>query len=290
MQPEQRRHLEAGERAGSHYVLAAPRRIPLGGAGVHLGVRTGSSLEFEEHRAYQPGDDLRHIDWHVFARSDQLTVKLYHEEVSPHLDLVLDTSLSMDLEETAKSAAALGLAGLFSAAADNAGFSNRVWIAGEGCEALPGGVDRAAGWQRVDFAAPCSLDEAFRRQPPAWRPRGLRVLISDLLWDGDPLHVLAACADRATAVVVVQVLAAADVNPPAEGNLRLVDVETGGVREVYVDAAARQRYREALARHQENWHQACRQVGGVFTTVVAEELLRDWRLDALVAAEILRVA
>jgi uncharacterized protein (DUF58 family) len=289
MQEEYRRHLQAGERAGSRYVLGAPRRVPLGAAGVHLGVRTGSSLEFEEHRAYQPGDDLRHIDWHVFARSDQLTVKLYHEEVSPHLDLVLDTSASMALEDTAKCAAALGLAALFTAAADNAGFSHRLWLGGDGCEALPGGADRGAGWSRLAFESRATLAEAFARRPPAWRPRGLRVLVSDLFWEGDPLQVLAACADRATAIVVVQVLAAADVNPPAEGNLRLVDVETGLLREIYVDASARRRYQETLARHQESWHQACRQVGGIFTTVVAEEVVRDWRLDALVAAEVLRV-
>jgi uncharacterized protein (DUF58 family) len=289
MNDDYRRHLEAGERAGARYALAAPRRIPHGTAGVHLGVRTGSSLEFEEHRAYQPGDDLRHIDWHVFARSDQLTVKLFHEEISPHLDLVLDGSRSMALEGTAKAEAALGLTALLAAAASNAGFSHRLWLAGDGCEALPGGVDRAAGWERLDFVSRDNLAEAFARRPPSWRPRSLRVLVSDLFWVGDPLAVLGLCAERATAVIVVQMLAEADVRPPAEGNLRLLDVETGGVHEMYVDGTARRRYQEALARHQENWHQACRQVGGVFAPLVAEEFVRDWRLDALVAAEVLKV-
>lgn len=284
-----RDYMLAGERAGARYALSTPRRIPQGTAGVHLGVRTGSSLEFEEHRGYQPGDDLRHIDWHVYARSDQLTVKLFHEEVSPHLDVLLDTSRSMALGGTAKAAAALGLASLLTTAADNAGFSHRVWLGGDGCEALPGGADRWAGWERLDFAARLSLADAFLQHPPAWRPRSLRVIVSDLFWIGDPLQLLGPCADRATAVIVVQVLARADVELPAEGNLRLLDVETGQRREMYVDGAARRRYQEALTRHQEQWHQACRQVGGYFAPVIAEDVVRDWRLEALVAAEILTV-
>ena len=89
--------------------------------------------------------------------------------------------------------------------------------------------------------------------------------------------------------MVVQLLAEADVHPAEGGNLRLVDSETEEMREVYVDAAALRHYRGALARHQENWHNACRQAGAVFTTLVAEELLRGWRLDELVAAEVLKV-
>jgi hypothetical protein len=115
------------------------------------------------------------------------------------------------------------------------------------------------------------------------------VLVSDLLWPGEPLHLLGPCAERATALAVVQLLAEADANPAAQGNLRLVDVETDEVKEVFVDAAAVRRYREALTRHQQNWHEACRQVGATFVTLIAERFVRDWRLDGLVAAEFLKV-
>jgi hypothetical protein len=115
------------------------------------------------------------------------------------------------------------------------------------------------------------------------------VLLSDLLWVGEPLAVLRHLAERAALAVVVQVLARADAEPPEGGSLRLVDSETDQVREIHVDAEAARRYRAALARHQQNWHQACRQTGAVLTTVVAEDLLRDWKLDELVAAEVLKV-
>jgi hypothetical protein len=115
------------------------------------------------------------------------------------------------------------------------------------------------------------------------------VLLSDLFWLGEPLATLRPLAERAAVAVVVQVLAEADVNPPESGNLRLVDSETGETQDLRVDAAVVRRYREALARHQQNWHRACQQVGAVFTTTVAEVLLRDWKLDDLVKAEVLRV-
>lgn len=96
-------------------------------------------------------------------------------------------------------------------------------------------------------------------------------------------------ANGAAAVVVVQVLATADVDPPERGNLRLVDSETDEVHEIFIDGVAAQRYRDALARHQQNWDRACRQVGAVMATVVAENITETWRLEQLVAAEILKV-
>src|ERR671911_2948414 len=71
-------------------------RTHLGGRiGERLGSGTGSSLEFQDYRSYTPGDDLRHVDWAAYARSELLAVRLYREEVAPRIDLVLDISRSM---------------------------------------------------------------------------------------------------------------------------------------------------------------------------------------------------
>src|SRR5437588_10116432 len=173
MRDSDRRYLLEGERAGARYALAAPRRVHLGVAGARQGGRSGSSLEFKEHRDYQPGDDLRHIDWNAYARSDQLTVKLYHEEVNPHLDLVLDGSRSMALEGSAKARAALSLAALLTTAADNAGYAHQIWLTRDGTAAVPGGNGRPESWEGVAFDFCGSPADAFARRPPAWRPRGL---------------------------------------------------------------------------------------------------------------------
>jgi uncharacterized protein (DUF58 family) len=282
-----RQALADGERAGQRYALGLPRRAPAGPAGETLSNRAGSSLEFRDYRDYQPGDDLRHIDWNAFARSDQLSVKLFREEVTPHVDVVLDASRSMALEGTAKASAAVALAAFLTTAARNAGCSHAVWLLGGTLRQLGNSAALPVGWE------PVALDQ--RGMPvdaltagPRWRPRGFRFLISDLLWLGEPLSALRHLADRAAAAVVVQLLADADVNPPVGESLRLVDSETDEVRELFVDESVAVRYREALARHQENWHLACRQTGAIFTTVVAERLLDDWSLPGLVAADVLR--
>src|SRR6516164_5404978 len=123
-----REYLKEGERAGQRYALRLPRPTPRGATGAAMGQRAGSSLEFKDYRDYQIGDDLRHIDWNAFARSDQLSVKLYREEITPHLDLVLDVSRSMALEDTAKARATLALAACLATAAANAGFGRTIWL------------------------------------------------------------------------------------------------------------------------------------------------------------------
>ena len=285
-----RQYLIDGERAGARYALTAPRNVPFGIAGSQMGKHPGSSLEFIDHREYQPGDDLRRIDWGGFARSDKLSVKLYRDEVSPHLDVVIDASCSMALEDSPKAQATLGLAAVFATAASNVGYSHTAWVAGDGCQQVGSGADRPSIWTGIDFTYRGALSRSLAKFPPSWRPFGLRVLLSDLLWPGDPLTLLARFAERATAVVVVQVLAEADVNPPERGNIRLVDSETDAVQEIFLDPIAEKRYRAALTRHQESWHLAAKQTGAIMTTVVAEQILIDWRLEALVAAEVLTIA
>lgn len=284
-----RDHLLEGETAARRYALAVPRGGPVNRTGAALGARAGSSLEFRDHRGYEPGDDLRHVDWGAFARTDQLTVKLFREEVSPHLDLLIDGSRSMALAGSAKERATLALAGFLTAAAANAGFSHAGWLLGG--DALPLGdrVRRPDAWEAVRFEHRASPVPAVSGVAARWRPRGVRVILSDLLWDADPGPVVRQLADRAAAAVVLQVLAADDADPPAGGHLRLIDSETDAVREVRVDAAMAARYRANLRRLQGDWHDACRAVGAVFATVVAETVLTDWRLDALVAAGVLQV-
>jgi uncharacterized protein (DUF58 family) len=281
--------LTEGRQAGSRYALAAPRRSPLGTAGAQLGRLAGESMEFMDHREYQPGDDLRRLDWAAYARSDKMIVKLYRQEVCPHLDVLLDCSRSMALEGTEKLRACVALAAALATAADNAGYTRRVYVTGKGCRPVIHGTEQPMVWRDLVFDSADSPAESLRTLPPPWRPRGMRVLISDLLWLDDPLELLAGVSDRASAAYVLQVLAAVDADPEVQGNVRLVDSETGQVEEIFLDAAAAARYRRNLQRHCENWHRAVRQAGGVLVQFVAERMVANWDFSPLVEAEILTV-
>ncbi len=281
--------LQEGATAAQRFALATPRHGPANRTGSALGARAGSSLEFRDYRSYEPGDDLRHVDWNAYARSDQLNVKLFREEVSPHLDVLIDGSKSMALADSAKRRATLALAGFFAEAAANAGFSHSGWLLGADAVPLGDRRRRPAEWEAVRFEHRTSPVPALASAAARWRPRGVRVLLSDLLWDADPGHAVRTLADRASTAVVLQVLASADANPPLGGYLRLIDSETDEVREIRIDTGIAGRYRENLTRLQGHWHDAGRAAGVVFATVVAEDILRDWRLDALVAAGVLEV-
>ena len=90
----------------------------------------------------------------------------------------------------------------------------------------------------IDIHAHMAPADALAAIPPGWRSQGVRVLVSDLLWLGDPMATLDHLAQGAAATTIVQVLAAADVDPPRRGNTRLVDCETNEIKEVFIDAAA----------------------------------------------------
>ena len=263
------------------YTFLVPRDAMQGVVVMQLGHKAGASVDFKDYREYQPGDDLRHIDWNVFARSDRLTIKMYREEISPHLDIVLDCSRSMALPGSEKARGLLGLGALLAAAASNARCSHAAWMSADECLPVRNGTLSPSVWDGFEFDSCKSPEDALHAAPPRWRPRGVRVLISDLLWGGDPLSLLRPFADRAAALIVIQLLAKADISPSLHGNVRLVDVETGAPLEAFVDTLVEKRYAENLSRHQETWHEACRQVGAVFAVATAESIVGNWRLEML---------
>jgi uncharacterized protein (DUF58 family) len=289
MNPKYRTYLQDGQQAGHRYALTSPSKTSAGLVGSHLGARPGSSLEFMDHRHYIPGDDLRRIDWNAFARSDKLSVKLYRDEVSPHVDIIVDCSASMALADTKKENATLSLAALIAQASANSDFTYTAFKASDTCQQIPNGSENPILWEGLDFESATDCGQSFTRHLPRFRPGGIRILISDLFWLSGPQTTLSALADKASNVFVLQLLAKSDIEPPAHGNIRLLDCETGDTKEIFIDATAQKRYKQNLATHQENWSRTCKQFGAVMTTLIAEDIVDSWRLDQLVLAEVLKV-
>lgn len=289
-----REAIRNGEAMGAGYALVAPRARLTSSGGTRVNRRAGGSLEFRDHREYHPGDDLRHVDWNVVARSDRLIVKQFHEEVSPVVDLILDGSRSMQLADTRKAEAALSIASLLATAALNAGFPYSLSIARDRIEpAVKGatrGAMRASEWPDVAFDFAGSPAAALASGASALRPQGIRILISDLLWGGEPRVVLSSLAQNAASLVIVQLLAESEESPELHGGFRLVDVETGAWREIVFDAAAAARYNDALLRHRALWDDAARHAKAILVRGVAERVLERLLFDELAAAEILEAS
>ncbi len=264
--------LIAGEQLGLRYALALPQSTLAGQRGEQLGRHSGSSVDFQDYRDYQPGDDLRHIDWNAYARTDQLTVKLFREEVRPHLDLILDTSGSMALADSPKADALHQLAAIFATAAGNARCSQAVWITGEGFQRVANDSQPPSAWGDIQLGNAIPFEEAHSLLPPRLRRQGIRVIISDLFWPGNPLPTLRKLTEGAASVHIVQLLAPGDLEPPQPGNVQLEDAETGETLSLYIDTTIQEQYRQTLRRLQQSWDDAAKQTGAKLVTITADNL------------------
>jgi len=286
-----RQALRRGAEAGLRYSLAIPREAGVQEAGRRTGLRPGRSLDFRDYRDYVAGDDLRQVDWSVYARTDKLTVKLFQEELCPHADIVLDTSRSMGLEATPKLEASVGLAAMLAVAAANARFTVSVWIGREGrLVKVPGDAGRPESWNEVALDETLPLPRMMELQPPAFKRCGLRFLVSDLLWPGEPEGLLRRLGEGAASFHILHLLDEADTRPDEHGFLRVVDSETDEELDLFFDEAARARYGAALASHMAMWADACRKMHVTLNPVMAGEFVKAWTLDALLRAGIVEGA
>lgn len=247
-----------------------------GAQGPRLGSGIGSSLDFHDYRDYQPGDDLRRLDWSVFARSDKCVVKLFREEVFPVVDIILDTSRSMNLADTKKCETAVFSAGVMTAAALNAGCKVTLWATNGRLESVSGDdISSPHSWPIPDFTSSSSPQESISLAPVAFPRNGIRVFISDLLWQGTPEATLGRLVAGASALFIVQVLAEDDINPSATGNSRLIDSETGEKIEAFIDGPRLDAYRKAFGTHCGYWRDACRAAGAEMV-MVSDGLFSDF--------------
>ncbi|HYC71794.1 MAG TPA: DUF58 domain-containing protein [Opitutaceae bacterium] len=246
-----------------------------GAQGNWLGVGLGSSIDFQDHRAYAPGDDPRYIHWAAYARTGQLTMKLYRAEVAPLVDIVVDVSESMSFDP-AKAARTEQLLAFCVHSADGAGAPVRVHVAdGADVRALPLEWVRAGRWRERRPAAARRAGPAAIPGTLPWRPGALKVLVSDLLYPGEPAALLGPLAAGAGVGLVFAPAVADERELAPRGNVELVDCEGGARRRQRVDDDLAERYRTAYRRHFALWAEAARQRGVLLAPVAGEGSLRD---------------
>ena len=256
-------------KAAASVRLAIPRTPLRGRAGERLGAGTGSSLEFQDYRPYAPGDDLRHVDWSAYARSETLTVRLYREEVAPRIDLLLDVSRSMAV--TPEKLRAYGeLAGLLACACVGTDADTRVITT---AATLPPPLPVAEDLER--FLNCEATRSALEEGHLPFRRRSMRVVVSDFLFahDADPL--VTRLARDAAWLALVQLNLSEEADPQVEGGRRLVDIEDAGELDLVIDDAAVRDYRIRFNRLRLGLSMAARRVGARFAHVIAGADLRS---------------
>lgn len=250
--------------------------------------RRGSSIEFADYAVYTPGDDIRAIDWNLYARSNRLFVKTYKEEVTLAVEVIVDATASMALptarkferaRQLALCLAYIGLAGRHQV--------RMSWMAP--------GQPRATSWcfHRADLARLSAWTKSARPEGhtpiadwtrhtlPSLRMRGGQaLLISDCMYrQADMFHALHLFLRKHLEVKVIQILSPEELEPARLiRSGRVVDSETGVVHEL---AYSPQELAQAALEHNERMARFCKRNGIPFAQHRLDEPLEEFIFKTL---------
>ena len=259
------------------------RRFTAKSRGEHLARRRGTSMEFADYRNYVAGDDVRYIDWNIFARLRRPYLKLFHEEEEMHFLILVDASASMafsgKFDRAKELAAAFGVMALLG--------GERVSVSVLGAE---GGAARLGGlagracmgalFRFIEGIAPggdapveVAIEDALRRHSG----RGAALVVSDLLTFGDLSRAMNLLFGSGLEILALQVLAPEEIDPELEGDSRLVDSESGTRLDVTAGGALVALYQEYRAAYEAELSNGCARRGGRFLTTASRDGL-DWVL------------
>jgi len=225
-------------------------------SGLHRAPFLGVSIDFAEHRAYMPGDDIRRIDWRVFARTDRFYVKEFEADTNANFSVVLDVSKSMDFAKDGISKLdyarflAASLTYLCSKQRDRVGL---ITFDGDVVDIVPPSakhldtvlhtLDRLKPGKQTEFARPMSkVAESLSR-------RGILLLISDLYDDPDVVvNAVNLLRLRGNDLIVFQVLDPSEVTFSFHTSTTYEDLETGE-RIPVVPERLRTEYQQRVQAH-----------------------------------------
>jgi len=263
--------------------------------GLHRSVQLGFSTEFAQHRAYVPGDDLRRLDWRVFARTDRYLVREYEAETNTNVVVALDVSKSMAYGSAgltkldAARVVGASLAYLAHRQRDRVGFASFAADIGEYVppaaahfQLVLHALGRAQPRDRGELAAPLArLGDALRR-------RGIVTVLSDCYEApavvADAMGVLRTSGHD---VVVMHILDKAELDFPFEEAATFEDLETRE-RIPLVPARMRERYRTSVREHLAELERKCLERGVDYVVVNTSQPIEDMLFNYLVRRERLR--
>jgi len=252
-------------------------------AGLHRSPDFGFSQEFAEYRAYAPGDDLRHVDWNLFARTERCYLKRYRGETNSQLTVLLDASNSM--EYTSGPLKKMDYARFIAASLSYLAIHNQRDAAGlivfdekvrdvVRPSTRPGqlarlfaALERAEAHARTDFAKPLHhFQELLHR-------RGIAIVISDFYEDPETIvRTIEPLRFRGNEVVLFHILDPDEIRPVLSSSAVLVDLETEQKIEV-VPEYAKTSYRAKIDAHIERLRTRTRAAGMDYQLLVTDQPL-----------------
>lgn len=259
--------------------------------GEHRAVQIGEGLEFLDYRKYNPGDDLRYVDWSVYGRLDKLFIKLFHAEKNQTVHILLDMSRSMGWGKTPKYIHAKKIAAAVSYISlsnlDKVGvaaFSDRIR------RINPPTRSKRRYFEVLDFLRALEpegrtrINECLTEYASVRSDPGILLIISDLFDEKGIEDGLTTLRAKNFDTHLIHLLDHEELTWSERGNLRLRESETGEEKQIYIDGPLLELYREKMSRFIAGIRAFCHNYGISFylydTGVPFEEFLIDYIVKA----------
>lgn len=235
--------------------LLAHKRMTREQQGDRPSTRRGASIEFADYRHYTPGDEVRYIDWNVYARHGSLFVKEFSAEESVHVVLLLDSSASMKfgnppkIDSAREVAAALGYIGLISFDSVSLySFAEQIRERRTFLRGKPQVFDLLSALEEVRPEGRTNFRTALRLPPPKLKGRSVLLMVTDFY---DPAYAesLRELRSRGYQVHLIHIVAPEEQEPTLRGRQALVDLESGDRRDIVITGNLLDRYRRRFARY-----------------------------------------
>jgi uncharacterized protein (DUF58 family) len=261
--------------------LAVKKRVTSNYTGPRKSVATGRGLMFKEHRVYAPGDDIRLIDWKVFARTDDLYIKTFEEERNLTAHIILDASASMGFGKPISKfdyASMLGVGFAYLAMRENEKFQFSTF--NEGLEIFQSrrGMSQLASMvyylNNVKTNGHSKLLDAMAQYKKVIGSRSMLVMVSDFLLDiNEVVEALYTLGDHE--IKLIQLLDPIEKDLKYSGDFKLIDSESNSMLRTYVSPRLRVEYQQMLDNHVAKMEDTCNKLGIHFHQITTDTPIFD---------------
>ncbi|MDA1197100.1 MAG: DUF58 domain-containing protein [Nanoarchaeota archaeon] len=263
------------------FSLVIKKRVTSSYLGQRRSIAGGRGILFRDHRMYAPGDDIRSIDWKVYARTDDLYIKNYEEERNATVHVIIDQSGSMNFGKNIKKfeyAAMLGVGFAYLATKENEKLqfstfaeSLQIFQPKRGMGHLMTMVDHL---NKIKAHGHSRMKEAIMQYKKVIGSKAIVILISDFLIPQSEIdEVLYRIADND--VKVIQVLDPIEKALKFQGDFKLRDSESGTKQKVHISQRTRQQYMNQMEQHTLKIEKTCGKLGLQFFSLTSDTPVFD---------------
>jgi len=261
--------------------LVVKKRVTSNYIGPRKSIATGRGLTFKDHRIYSPGEDIRLIDWKVFARTDDLYIKTFEEEKNLTAHIIMDSSASMGFGRPISKfdyAAMLGVGFAYLAMRENEKFqfstfaeSLDVFQPRRGMSHLASMVFHLNNTKTGGYS---KLADAMMQYKKVIGSKSLLVLISDFLIDVEEvIEALYTLGDHE--IKIVQILDPIEKDLKYSGDFKLIDSESKSMLRTYISPRLRVEYQQMLDKHAAKIEETCNKLGYHFHQITSDTPVFD---------------